>query len=314
MSRHSSRNPQPSEQPDDPFQSFMQLVTPSLGPSELAPYSVDTGREGVGDALSISSCLVVESLDDVLAEEFPLYEVKSSERLREVVGLFIATVRDEVSRDSFMNGGREFFDERPVSIRFGPARVSSIQAPLVWIEFRCRDTEAYILPSLNQGMRGVRWLPDDEHRIPERFHDGPVRVVLELDPQSLEVARCHPLVSPQCALEAEGNFLVALRLGGRATSSYLLSQYHDLKVAHALQAGELESDPSEAHIRAFLDSYPRPCIVGVSTTSDREWNVTLRYPATTEGKESIESVTLVQVSPWGLCVQKITMLPVDPAL
>lgn len=305
-------SPRPTPDPFDPLSTYTQLVVPSRAGGEMVSIS-DTLSGAPQLEYPISSSLVVESLDDLWAEQYPLLRVDDLRELRAAVELFISTIWDEVSRDYFLNGDGEFSAHRPVAFRYGPARLSSLQAPLAWIEVRCQDTEAYLLPSITQGVSGARWLSDDEHRLPERFHDGPARLVLELDPRTKEVARCHPLISPQCAFEAESNFIVSIQRGENANASYLLSHYHDRVIARAVEEGCLSPNPSNDERRTFLRGLSRPRIAEVSGSTDGERTISLAYPSSPGGAAYTERITLRSIPFWGVRLTGVTKLQEERA-
>lgn len=293
----------------DPLSPFVQLVTPTPDLTTGGAVSIDTCSEETKPHVFVSSSLAVESLDDTLAEEFPLLDLRSLREVREAMDVFIATIRDDVSRDFFGDAVAEEISRHAISIRYGPARLSALRAPLVWVECRCEDTEAYLIPHVSIGDGRARWFHELSDHLPERFHFGPARLVVELDPRSLEVVSCRPLISPQSAVEAEHNFLVAVQRRGAETSSYLLSQYYDLVVEDRIAAGELGADLTDLERRSFLSRLSRPTVHGVSTTSDRAWTISLRYPERDDHAAYFEKVMLTEVSPWGLTVTGVTRLP-----
>lgn len=293
----------------DPLSPFVQLVTPTPDLTIGGAETIDTRGEETKAHVFVSSSLAVESLDDTLAEEFPLLDLRSLREMREAMDVFIATIRDDVSRDFFGDAVADEVGGRAVSIRYGPARLSSLRAPLVWVECRCQDTEAYLIPHVSIGEGGAQWFHDQSDNVPERFDFGPARLIVELDQKTLDVVSCRPLVSPQCSLEAEQNFLVAVQRRGVGTSSYLLSQYHEFIIQEEISSGWLSADPTELERRAFLSQLSRPSVLGVSTTSGHEWTVSLGYPEHDGRAAYQERVSLREVSPWGLTVTGVTRLP-----
>lgn len=314
-------SPDPSNSPrhpSDPLSPFVQLVVPASALSSSGFNSVDTSCDETKVNVDVFCSLIIESLDDTLAEEFPLVGVRGISRIREAIEDFIATIRMDVSR-SFFGEGMERSSEdagagRSVSIRYGAARLSALEAPVVWIECRCQETEAYLLPNVKLGDAGVKWFHDQIDQLPERFFDGPARLLVELDPHTFAIVSCRPLISPQCAPEAESNFVAAVQGMGIDSSSYLLCQYYDFVVAHAVSDGEVEAGLTEQERRTFLSRLARPALVGVSTSSDRTWTVSLRYPETHQTEAYLEEVYLREISPWGLTVTGVTRLPEAPSL
>ncbi len=301
----SARHTGELSQATDPLSPFVQLVTPGVHAACVFE-SVDTRKQSGDPLVSVSSTLCVESLDDALAEEYPLLDVRMQQGLHQSVRLFISSITEQIGRDFFLNAEGEFSGERSVAIRYGPARLGTHDRRLVWVECRCNETDAYILPRMRSTLASSRWHNYDDEILPERFHDGPARLLLELDPQTAEILSCRALISPQCAAEAEANFLVALGRGGVGNSSYLLSQYHNVLVDHAVRSGELDHAPSEDERRAFLRSLPRPIILGGSTSSDRRVTVALQYVAGNPAESYREEVSLQEIAPWGLTVTGVT--------
>lgn len=289
----------------DPLRPFVQLVVPAPDLPIGGSVSFDTRSEAT-TPIVVSSSLVVESLDDTLAEEFPLLETRARGELRNAIEISIATTSLDLRWSTF--------ESPAVSIRYGPARLSALRNYLMWVEWRCQETEAYVLPHVSLGELGTRWFDGESDRTPERFHDGPARLLVELDPSSFDILSCRPLISPQCAVEAESNFLVAVQRGGRDQFSYLLSQYNSVVVEQAISAGDLAASASERERRDYLEGLSRPTVLGVSTSSDRVWTVSLTYAESDARAGCIEQVTLREVSPWGLTVTGVTRSPLTRSL
>lgn len=301
----SARHTNESRQTTDPFSPFVQLVTPGV-PAAGVSVSADTLKSGGDLEVSVSSTLYIESLDDALAEEFPFLDVRMRREVQESVQLFISSIREQVGRDYSLNEEGEFCGDRSISIRYGPARKGTLDRRLVWVECRCNETEAYILPRIQPNLASSMWHNQDDEILPERFHDGPARLLLELAPDTAEILSCRALISPQCSVEAEANLLVALRRGGVGNSSYLLSQYQDVLVERAIESGELDHNPSQDERHAFLRSLLRPLISGGSTSSDRRSIVSLQFLADDPADSYREEISLQEISPWGLTVTGVT--------
>jgi hypothetical protein len=292
-------------EPLDPLSAFVQLVAPPAGAIPSPSMSEDTLTCDRGPLVSVSAALYVESLDDTLAEEYPLLDTRSRQELNAALHPLIASLRDRIERDLVRQDQSEGASQRTVSIRYGPARSSAMGRSLVWVECRCLETEAYLLPCIDSDLSSLRWR-DREEGMPERFHDGPARLLVELDPRTSEILECKPLISPQCSTEAEENLLAALRRSDEDRSSYLLSQYREAIVRRAIDSGELESKPSEEERRDFLRALPSPTIIGVSATSSRVSTVFIRYTSSGRSEGYREEITLQEISPWGLTVTGTT--------
>jgi hypothetical protein len=292
-------------QPSDPLAAFVQLVAPPAGATGNLSVTKTTLTCDGDHLISVSAALYVESLDDRLAEQYPLFDTRSQQELHETLHPFISGIRDQLGRDLFRQDHGEDPGERTVSIRYGPARMSTMGRPLVWVECRCLDTEAYLLPRIDSDLSSLRWRDGDES-VPERFHDGPARLLVELDPRTLEIVECKPLISPQCSSEAEENLLAALRSSDEERPSYLLSQYHEAVVRRAIDSGELESTPSEEERRDFLRALPSPTIIGVSATSSGISTLLIRYQSSGGSEAYREEIILQEIAPWGLTVTGVT--------
>jgi hypothetical protein len=301
----SARHTIEPRQTTDPLSPFVQLVTPGVDAAGVS-VSVDTLKHAGDPVVSAPSAFYVESLDDMLAEEYPLLDASMHRELHESVQLFISSIREQVGRGFFLNEEGEFSGERSVAIRYGPARLGSMDRRLVWIECRCNETEAYLLPCMRPSITSLRWYNKDDEILPERFHDGPARLLVEIDPQTSEIVAYRAVISPQCTAEAEANLIAALRSGGFGKSSYLLSQYHEALVERAIESGELSKHPSEDERRAFVRALPCPIIEGGATSSDRVSTVSLRYFAEDFSDSYRDEISLQEISPWGLSVSLVT--------
>lgn len=289
----------------DPLSPFVQLVVPSARDGGELCAREDTLARETGPLVSVSAALYVESLDDTLAAEYPLLDSRSWRDQRDALSPFVSSIRERIERQVALSDDGIFSEHRAVSIRYGRARVSDHGRSLVWVECRCDDTEAYLLPRVDAGVLSSGWSYLNEAS-PERFHDGPARLLLELDPNTSEILDCKPLISPQCSAEAQGNFLAALRSSELGRSSYLLSQYYGALVHQAIELGVLPANPSKDERREFLRAFVGPMVLSVSTSSDRVTDVVVRHQGSEDSGECVERITLREISPWGLSVTGVT--------
>jgi len=271
----------------------------------------------IGDHTVIESRCPPDSPDDLLAAHFPILDRESPELFRARIGLLIEKIRPAVERSSGIGPIEESIETRDLSFRSGTPRFCFERGPIVWIECRCEDSGAYLLPDLSGqlGEGGHDSRRESFEVPPECFFDGYARLVLHFDRNVVEPVAVTPWLSDECALEAETHFVRALRGGGDLGASFLLNQYRVLLVSEAVKIDLLEesSPPEKRH--DFVEALGIPTITSIGTEENGDVTYSLEYRDCDGGgvdaPTEIPRVHLVRISrvaPWGLAVVDVRFI------
>lgn len=302
-----SHNPTDRDRERDanPLESFVQLVLPQPVPGVSGCGVVATSHSDVGEFEPLQRS-DVDSPDDILAEAFPGIDPMQRVVLRGRIEEFVSSIREQVSR-SFMpeHEGIEPH-ERRITIRYAASRRSLESGPIVWVECRCLETGCYVLPRLHEGMCGGSWFQISDAELPERFFEGPARVMLQFDVNSDELVRCFPFVSPLCDGEAERHLMMALRDSEVAEASYLLSQYHELVLERAVLSGDLSAEATQLDRSEYLACRQDPQRIETSSATDGTQSYSVLYGEHQGRPPFVDVISLKQVYPWGLQVSGLT--------
>ena len=291
----------------NPLESFVQLIVPQPMQAIAGCGVVATSHPDLAE-FEFPSRSDLDSPDDLLAEVFPGIDPMQRDALRGKIEEFISSIRAEVSRSfSPENEGLDA-RERLMDIRYGASRRSLDAGPIVWVECRSLETGCYVIPRLREGMCGSGWFGNADDELPERFFDGPARLMIEFDTECDEVVRCFPLVSAVCESEAERHLMVALKGGELEEASYLLSQYHDVVLEQAVRIGDLSPDATYIERCEYLAHRQDPHRIEISCATDGSRSYSVEYREQQERPPFVDVISLAEVYPWGLQVSGLTTL------